>query len=153
MGQTTAAPSKVTEKPAQKATVDGKSWLEDAFQLEDKGKREAAIEGIRAAMTSGNADEARAGVKAFMQLGAIEFDKASFRPAVRALLNSTDGSDARRRASAFTMTGAEPDDLARIFALADDPAAEVREHAYRRYRPAHETRPPRQGRPATRSSN
>ena len=41
-------------------------------------------------MTSGQVDEARTGVIAFVRLGPIEFDKASFRPAVRALLASQD---------------------------------------------------------------
>jgi beta-lactamase regulating signal transducer with metallopeptidase domain/nitrous oxidase accessory protein NosD len=123
----TAKRSKVAEQAAQKSADDAKSWVADAFQLDDKAKREAAIERIRAAMTSGNADEARKGVTAFVQLGAIEFDKPSFRPAVRALLASSDVTTRAKAASAFTMTGADPEDLPRIFALADDSAAEVRD--------------------------
>ena len=119
--------SKTPEEPRQKAAEDAKSWIDDAFQLEDKAKREAAIERIRAAMRSGNADEARAGVTAFVRLGTIEFDKAAFRPQVRALLASQDVPTRAAAASAFTMTGADADDFEHILALADDPAAEVRE--------------------------
>jgi beta-lactamase regulating signal transducer with metallopeptidase domain/TolA-binding protein len=109
------------------AAADSKTWIEDAFQLDDAAKRVAAIERIRAAMQSTNVEEARAGVKAFVQLGPIEFDKASFRPVVRALLGSADAPTRGAAASAFTMTGADADDLDRILALADDAAPEVRE--------------------------
>jgi beta-lactamase regulating signal transducer with metallopeptidase domain/nitrous oxidase accessory protein NosD len=119
--------SKTPEELRQKAVEDAKAWIDDAFQLEDKAKREAAIERIRAAMRSGNADEARAGVTAFVRLAPIEFDKAAFRPEVRALLASQDRPTRAAAASAFTMTGADADDVERILALADDPAAEVRE--------------------------
>ena len=111
---------------AQKAANDAKAWIADAFQLDDKAKREAAIERIRAAMTSGDADEARTGVTAFVQLGPIEFDKASFRPAVRALLGSADAPTRAAAASAITLAGADAEDIERILALADDPAPEVR---------------------------
>jgi len=126
LSRTTADPSQPPEA-ARKPAVDAKSWLEDAFQLDDKAKREAAIERIRQAMTSANAEEARAGVTAFVQLAAIEFDKASFRSAVRSLLSSTDAPTRAAAASAFTMTGADAADLERILALADDSAAEVRD--------------------------
>lgn len=119
--------AKTPEELARTAADDAKSWIDDAFQLEDKAKREAAIESIRAAMRSGNADEARAGVTAFVRLGTIEFDKAAFRPQVRALLASQDVPTRAAAASAFTMTGADADDFEHILALADDPAAEVRE--------------------------
>ncbi len=112
---------------AQKAAADAKQWLADAFQLEDKTKREAAIEKIRAAMTSGNAGDARAGVTAFVGLGPVEFDKASFRPAVRTLLKSEDPATRAAAASAITLTGADPEDIERVLALADDPAPEVRQ--------------------------
>jgi len=124
--RTTADPSQPPEA-ARKPAVDAKTWLEDAFQLDDKAKRETAIERIRQAMTSANADEARAGVTAFVQLAAIEFDKASFRSAVRSLLSSTDAPTRAAAASAFTMTGADAADLERILALADDSAADVRD--------------------------
>jgi hypothetical protein len=119
--------SKAAEKAAAQSATDAKPWIDDAFQLEDAAKRAAAIERIRKAMTSGNTDEARTGVTAFVRLGPIEFDKASFRPAVRALLASNDAVTRSSAASAFTMTGTEPTDLPRIFALADDTAAEVRD--------------------------
>ncbi len=127
-----AKPADVVAKPndkevAQKAATEAKAWIADAFQLDDPAKRAAAIERIRATMTGENTDEARAGVTAFVQLGPIEFDKASFRPAVRALLASSDAATRGAAASAFTMTGADPEDLPRIFALADDAAAEVRD--------------------------
>ncbi len=115
------------EAPARKDD-DAKTWVADAFQLDDAAKREVAIERIRAAMTSGNVDESRTGITAFLQLGPIEFDKPSFRPAVRALLASEDNPTRAAAASAFTMTGADAEDLPRILSLADDPAAEVREN-------------------------
>lgn len=121
-------PVKQVDELVREARDATKTWLADAFQLDDAAKREAAIERIRAAMTSGNADEARPGVTAFVQLGSIEFDKASFRQAVRALLGSTDVPTRAAAASAFTMTGTEPEDVERILALADDPAPEVREN-------------------------
>ena len=111
---------------AQKSATDAKAWIADAFQLDDPAKRVAAIERIRATMTGSNVDEARTGVTAFVQLGPIEFDKASFRPAVRALLASEDVATRAAAASAFSLTGADPDDLPRIYALAEDPADEVR---------------------------
>ncbi|MEO8351334.1 MAG: right-handed parallel beta-helix repeat-containing protein [Chthoniobacteraceae bacterium] len=124
-----AAPkrSQAAEKAAAQSATEAKSWVADAFQLDDAAKREAAIERIRAAMTSGDVESARAGATAFLQLGPIEFDKASFRPAVRALLASEDIPTRAAAASAFTITGADAEDLPRIFALADDPAEEVRD--------------------------
>jgi hypothetical protein len=46
---------------------------------------------------------------------------------VRALLTSKDSGTRAAAASAFTITGADPEDLSRIFALADDSASEVRD--------------------------
>jgi hypothetical protein len=104
-----------------------KVWVADAFQLDDAAKRQAAIERVRHAMTSADIEEARAGISTFVRLGQIQFDKASFRPVVRALLASKDPATRAAAASAFTITGADPEDLSRIFALADDSAPEVRD--------------------------
>jgi beta-lactamase regulating signal transducer with metallopeptidase domain len=120
--------SKAVEKVVAESNTDAKPWIDDAYQLENAAKRTAAIERIRAAITSGNVDEARTGITAFVRLGPIEFDKASFRPAVRALLTSQDIPTRSAAASAFTMTGTDPEDLPRIFALADYTAAEVRDN-------------------------
>lgn len=119
--------SKVAAEAAQRSEADAKQWIDDAYQLEDAAKRTAAIERIRKAMTSGSVDEARTGMLAFGRLGPIEFDKASFRPVVRTLLASSDVPTRAAATSAFTMTGADTEDLPKIFALADDPAAEVRD--------------------------
>jgi hypothetical protein len=115
------------EATASRPALNAKAIIADAFQLDDAVKRAAAIERIRAAMASSDVVEARSGVQAFVQLGPIDFDKASFRPAVRALLNSDDGPTRAAAASAFTMTGTDLDDLPRIFGLTDDPAPEVRD--------------------------
>ena len=112
---------------AKTAAEMSKPWLEDAFQLDDKAKREAAIARVRAAMTSGKPVEVRAGIEAFGRLAPIEFDKASFRSAVRPLLSSPDPATRGAAAGALTITGTEAEDLPRIFALADDPAPEVRD--------------------------
>jgi HEAT repeat protein len=109
-----------------KARKEAEFWLADAFQLDDKTKRETAIERIRARMSSDKPDEVRAGAIAFVQLGPVEFDKASFRPIVRKLLSSPDVTTRKAAAEAFAITGAEPEDLQRIYALAGDPATEVR---------------------------
>jgi beta-lactamase regulating signal transducer with metallopeptidase domain/nitrous oxidase accessory protein NosD len=121
-----SAPSKRAEDLAKKAQTDAKSWVDDAFQLEDKAKREAAIERVRQAMLSKDADEARAGAVAFGRLGPIEFDKPSFRPAIRTLLSSADVTTRVAAARGFPMTGVDPEDMSRIYALADDPSPEMR---------------------------
>ncbi|MES2571005.1 MAG: M56 family metallopeptidase [Verrucomicrobiota bacterium] len=120
----TAAPS--AGNLAVKAADEMKGWLAEAFQLDDAAKRQAAIERIRQAMQSDQPEEARAGIKAFIQIGAVEFDKVSFRPAVRALLNSSDPATRSDAAAALVTTGADPEDVARVLAMADDPAPEMR---------------------------
>jgi beta-lactamase regulating signal transducer with metallopeptidase domain len=125
--QTSAVAAKPAEEATRNPADDAKKWVEDAFQLDDAARRTAAIERIRTAMQSANMEEAREGIKAFVRLGPIEFDKASFRPTVRTLLGSSDAATRAAAASAFTMTGADPEDLERILALADDSAPEVRD--------------------------
>jgi parallel beta-helix repeat protein len=120
--------SKAAADAAAKSATDAQAWTEDAFQLDNAEKRIAAIERIRAAMRSGKLDETRTGITAFVRLAPIEFDKASFRPMVRELLNSPDIPTRAQALNGFTLTGTESEDLVRIFALADDPAAEVREN-------------------------
>jgi hypothetical protein len=45
-----AAAKQEAKEHKLKAEADAKAWTADAFQLDDKAKREAAIESIRAAM-------------------------------------------------------------------------------------------------------
>ncbi len=107
--------------------IDAEQIVADAFQLDDAGRRDAAIARLREAMADGSPDEARTAVTAFARLGPIEFDKASFRPAVRRLLESGDPTTRAAAAGAFTLTGTAPEDLAKIVALADDPSPHVRD--------------------------
>ncbi|MDB6174042.1 MAG: hypothetical protein JWL59_3353 [Chthoniobacteraceae bacterium] len=122
--QNTTTPS--TQELVIKAYNDAKLWVADAFQLDDAAKRQAAVERIRQGMSSGNVDEARAAITAFTQIAPVEFDKVSFRPAVRALLNSPDIATRATAPNALVITGAEPEDLERVLAMVDDPAPEVR---------------------------
>src|SRR4030095_12994220 len=47
------------EEAAQKPSDDPKTWIANAFQLDDRAKREAAIERIRDALIRSQADEER----------------------------------------------------------------------------------------------
>lgn len=123
-----AQPKSAPKEDEATSRKAGEPWVADAFQLDDAGKRTSAIERIRTAMSSTDINEARAGALAFVRLRPVEFDKASFRPIIRTLLTSPDASTRSAAASAFTLTGVEPEDLPRIFALADDAEAQVRDN-------------------------
>ncbi len=128
-----AAPSADPAKPAAPA-IDrlaaykaAKPWVEEAFQLDDKAKREQAIEKVRAAISNPDPAKAYVGLSALEQLGPVEFDKASFRVPVRALLKAPDGWARAGAAQVLTMTNPEPQDISYVLAMADDPTPEVRD--------------------------
>jgi parallel beta-helix repeat protein len=134
--KTTSAPAAASATPAKAAPVAidqqaaykaGSEWVKDAFQLDDKAKRERAIEKVREAISSPDLAKAYTGLSALRQLGPIEFDKASFRVPVRALLKAPDGWARAGAAQALTMTNPEPQDISYVLSMADDPAPEVRD--------------------------
>jgi len=85
--------------------------VDDALQLDDAGKRATAIEGIRAAIASGDPDKAFAGLLALSAIHEVAFDKASFREVLKLHLHS---ENPQMRASAWygmLQAGMQEDDL------------------------------------------
>ncbi len=121
-----AKPSKAAADQTAAAREKVQPWLTDAFQLDDAAKRTAAIERIRQAIASPDTDMARTGLVAFQQVTQVEFDKASFRPVFRPLLQAKEPDLRALACGALASTGANEEDLDRVLALVDDPAPEVR---------------------------
>ena len=115
-----------SESPSAKAYAAAKPLVADAFQIEDKAKRDAAIERIRAALAGMDVSTMRVGLAAFLAVGKVEFDKASFRPALRKLLASAEADVRAQALQALAAIGPDGEDLDRAIAMQDDASAEVR---------------------------
>ncbi len=74
----------------QKATERIKPLIEDALQLNDAAKRDAAIEGIRKLIASSDPLEVRAGLQGLGSISELRFDKSSFREVLLPHLQSED---------------------------------------------------------------
>lgn len=102
------------------------SIVADAFQLDDAAKRAAAIEQIRESLQSEDPSRVRTGLAAFIRVQQVEFDKASFRPLLRKLLDSTEADIRAQTLGALSVTGPSPEDLNRVLDMVDDPSGDVR---------------------------
>jgi beta-lactamase regulating signal transducer with metallopeptidase domain len=125
---TTATTFTLRAAPEEPAKTEGtvQEWVADVYQLQDRARREKAIERVREALTSSDPNEVRKGIAVLAKLGPVAFDKESFRPLVRSLLSSTDIPTRAGASLSFPITGADAKDIAALCALADDPAPEVR---------------------------
>lgn len=93
-------------------------WIEDALQSADQGKREEAIATIREAMFSRDPAMVALGMKAFLALREIEFDKASFRAAILPHLEARDEELRTLAWSSLVRSGLQPEDAAHMREIA-----------------------------------
>lgn len=101
--------------------------VKNALQIEDLPKRNSALASVKQELASGDREREYIALLALSQLQPLSFDKASYRPLVRKLLAS-DQAEIRAAAVIALMTlGHESEDLPRLFAMANDPAPEVRD--------------------------
>ncbi len=109
------------------AGVEVQAWLDDAYQLDDLAKRNAAIGNVRGALASDDEMELYKGLLAYTSLGQIEFDKASFHDLFPPLLKSDTASIRKLAATALVMAGIKPGDLDLLLELAGDPDPDIRQ--------------------------
>lgn len=86
--------------------------VREVLQLDDAEKRSAALEKIRAMMADGDPAKAGDGIRAFLSLYDVEFDKASFRPLVLPHLKAENDELREMAWSALLMAGLKPEDSA-----------------------------------------
>jgi hypothetical protein len=121
-----ASDSVVREQASKKADDAIQPWIDDAFQIDDVAKREAAVEKIRAALNSSSADEQYLGAKAFTAIAAVRFDKAAFHDLFVPLLQAENPMLRVLAAQSLVIAGVRDGDVERLVALAGDQNNEVR---------------------------
>ncbi|MDF1813947.1 MAG: M56 family metallopeptidase [Verrucomicrobiales bacterium] len=126
----TKTKKEATPEPSEQDIRDlraaAQKWVSDAFQLNDPDVRDAAVEKIRAALQSDDANEVRKGFLAFNRLGAIRFDKASFHDIVSSKLDADEIFIRNQAVTALGMCGLKDGDLDRLIAMVDDPSDTIR---------------------------
>jgi len=100
-----------TMEAQQKAYNRIKPFIDDALQLDDEGKRAAAIEEFRKAITSSDPEEVLAGLSGLSAVHDLAFDRGPFREALKPHLQSD--NDAIRRSAWYGMIqcGLQEEDL------------------------------------------
>jgi len=98
-------------------------WVEDAKQIADAARRNAAIEEIRAALFSADEAERMAALSALAQIADVEFDKASFRAPLLSLAAGAEGQALVSSLFALAATDRRPEDVALALRTVDDPEA------------------------------
>ena len=109
-----------------------KPWVDDVTQLQDVGKRAAAIESIRRALADQVPEQVAAALLAIPQIAQVTYDKAAMRELVLRHAQSPDV--AVRAAFPFALLnvgGPLPGDVELVLPLAADPAPFVRGNAGR----------------------
>ncbi|MCP5531915.1 MAG: hypothetical protein H7A49_00495 [Akkermansiaceae bacterium] len=94
--------------------------VKDAMQIDDEALRIAALEDVRAAISSSDPSEIRAGLTAFLRLQTLDFDKASYHDAILRHTSSGDPSIRNTTFPALLASGLRPGDDALIRAAARD---------------------------------
>src|SRR5688572_2565559 len=105
-------------------------WREDALQIRDEAKRNAAIAAVREALASSDPVEVLAGLHALRGISQVLRDKGSFRLLVVARFDSPDpllrAAALLAVSSTSSVQGPEPGDVALLLRLKDDPSPQVR---------------------------
>jgi hypothetical protein len=104
---------------SQTAFIFAKPWIDDALQIRDAAKRDAAVETVRAAIQSPHALQAHAGLVAFNQMRPAAFDKKSFRPIILPHLAAEDSWMRVSAMYALDAAGREDGDLQLILAAVE----------------------------------
>lgn len=126
-GRTTLrGPASDSYLSAATARSESASLVEDAMQLADPGKRDRALEVIRAALAGPDEMAAYAALHAYVGIKDLKIDRAAFRELVEPWLDAGDAGMRRMAWCAFADTERRPGDVARVRALADDPSEVVR---------------------------
>ena len=125
-GKNGDASKEPSHREVQAIREKAQPWVEDVFQLDDPGVRDAAIESIREAIKSPDPAEVGRGLVAFTQLGSIRFDKASFHDIVLPKLESSEIFIRDYSVTALGMCGLQEGDLDRLIGMIDDPNKSVR---------------------------
>lgn len=116
-----AGPAAAKQPTPQQAYAMAKPWVEDALQIRDPAKRDAAIEEIRKALTSGDPLREYAGLLAFTQSAKANFDKAAFRDLILPLAKKVDGPAQVSAFYALYNTGMKDGDLGLLLDVTADP--------------------------------
>ncbi|MEE8105623.1 MAG: hypothetical protein V3T86_08835 [Planctomycetota bacterium] len=103
-----------------------KPWIDDVLQVEDDRLQNAAIESIRAALTSGDPVAVQAALHALSRVRQVRFDRESFRPLVLPQLKAADPVTRRAALYALFNTKATPADLDLVLPMVNDPDPQVR---------------------------
>lgn len=118
--------------PAANPYQFAKSWVDDAMQVQDGAKREAAIASIRDALAGDDPVRVTAALVAVPQIAKLNYDKAPMRDLV---LRHAGAADAGVRAALpfalLNAGGTRPSDVETVLALTTDAAAPVRGNAGR----------------------
>ncbi|MBL8852203.1 MAG: hypothetical protein JNG89_21200, partial [Planctomycetaceae bacterium] len=106
-----------------------KPWLDEAFQIDDAARRDAAIEQVRSALASQDVSEQRKGLVAFTAMAEIQFDKAACHDLIVPLLSSAVADVRALAAQSLVISGIRDGDLERLNTLAGDSNSHAREQA------------------------
>lgn len=104
---------------SQNAFAVAKPWIDDALQIRDAAKRDAAVASVRAALQSADTMQAHAGLVAFNQMRTLTFDKKPFRPLILPHLAAQDDWMRVSAMYALDAAGREDGDLDRVLKAAD----------------------------------
>lgn len=129
-----AAPALASAAPAEPpnlraaASALSKPWVEDAVQIRDAARREAALAAIREALGSGDPVRVLAGLFAVGGISQVAYDREAMHSLVLPCLRSEEAVIRRLALGALLSTGAGPADVDRLLAMEDDPSPEVRSY-------------------------
>jgi len=121
------AANKVEVDPAERELWERrKRWVDDINQFDDAARRLAALEEIRAALVSPDANVQKLACDSLRQVSQVEFDKASFRQPVLTIAQNAEGQLRASALYALYSTQREPSDLELALQLANDEDTEAR---------------------------
>lgn len=111
--------------PAHNSWEFAQRWTTAALQTEDGALRERTLAEMREALRGNDPARTEGALQALSRIRDLKYDKASFRPLVLPYLEAKSGSVCIAACWALYNTEREPDDLARVLALADRPDSAV----------------------------
>jgi len=100
-------------------------WIADINQIEDAGRRDAALERVREALKSDDASLQHAGLIAFLKTTRVAYDKASFRPLILPLVTELEGPAQVSAFYALANAERQPQDRQLLLNVARNPSSDL----------------------------
>jgi len=118
-------PRERAKPPPPDPNAVARQWIADICQIEDAGRRDAALERVREALKSDDPSLQHAGVIAILRTADVAYDKASFRPLVLPLVTRLEGAAQVTAFYALANTERQPQDRQLLLNAAHNPSPDL----------------------------